>query len=496
MQSEIQPNRSRGKQIERGETEKIPPEFQLTEKVIRPWLDWQRREQGVPGIAFSVIYKGKVAFSGGVGYADRATKAPMTETIPFGIASISKSFTAVVIGQLVREGRLALDTRVTDVLPRFQSRNVPDLSDVTVEHLLTHTSGIRKDADTIHGPDAEYPTGEQLLRLVDTPHFQSWYPGEDYAYSNVAYAFAGQVIEAVTGKPYAVNLQERIFDPLGMIDTYVDRSEPNPAVGHEREVFGGNRVNYPKSNTMAPAFGIFSTAADISKYITALMEQENGSLPSLGVTGAWLAERDDFLDEFIEIPYGRGLERYGDNIGHSGNIEGFSSHMQLRSLHESGLRKYDIHTDCRHKDTGIILLANVMSAPVQEFAQQIFRTLDFFRDRSATYARNMAEYFGQEIRDISKYTGIYRARWADMNMVDLNGRLVSFLLQRYNLDPLLGRKMYIPTVKPDVFTSFDPRRSEHSFEPLKFEEDSRGNVLGFLTGTNDSGSYFQKVEVD
>jgi len=137
--------------------ENLPTEFGLTEKVVVPWLRWQRKEQGVPGgIAFSVVHNGRIAFSGGVGSEDPEAEKPkpMTETTPLGIGSLTKSFTAVMTGQLVEEGSLDVTTRVADIIPEFNSIRNPISSLITVDHLLHHTSGIRRDGNTNHGPDA------------------------------------------------------------------------------------------------------------------------------------------------------------------------------------------------------------------------------------------------------------------------------------------------------------------------------------------------------
>jgi CubicO group peptidase (beta-lactamase class C family) len=210
-------------------------------------LDGWARDQDLSG-AFLVTRDGETVFEHSCGYADRATSTPATPRTRFALASLTKMFTAVAVTDLVASGSLAFDARVVDVLPP-ENRPSTLLPEVTVHHLLCHTSGIAdyfeedEDSpgfmedygslwDSLPSYSMERPR-DFLALFGDLPPYRP--PGEVHQYSNAGYVVLGLVAEEVTGQPFTEVVQERVFDRAGMGASgffRMDEPVPDVAVGY------------------------------------------------------------------------------------------------------------------------------------------------------------------------------------------------------------------------------------------------------------------------
>src|SRR5262247_1658477 len=167
--------------------------------------------------SLTIAKDGKVLYTRAIGYAqvDGPTKKPLTAASRFRIASITKTYTSVMILQLVEEGKLKL----TDTLDKFFPQ-VPNAQKITILQILAHRSGIpnvRRDQATWK-PGAPVTKDEMLALIVKgTPEFE---PDTKHSYSNSGYFLLGLILEKVTGKPYAEALEERINSKIGLKDTY------------------------------------------------------------------------------------------------------------------------------------------------------------------------------------------------------------------------------------------------------------------------------------
>src|SRR5262245_4164374 len=181
-----------------------------------------------PGVVLYLNYDGEEALVAR-GLADLATKTPIREQDLFRLASISKSFVASVVLQLVAEDKMELDNRIADYLPDELVHNIANAQVATVRQVLQMTSGIYNYTDTDAYYDAVYAdplhewTAEETLTLIydKEPYFA---PGEGYYYSNSNYNLAQIAIENVTGNALAKELEVRIFAPLGMDSCYLETS--------------------------------------------------------------------------------------------------------------------------------------------------------------------------------------------------------------------------------------------------------------------------------
>ncbi|MGW6741192.1 serine hydrolase domain-containing protein [Streptomyces sp. NPDC055025] len=302
-------------------------------------LDAAVRE-GVPGALAQVTGREGV-WNGNAGVANRATGRERLPQDRFRVGSITKTFVATVLLQLEAEGRVDLDDTVDSVLPGLVRGNGHDGREITLRQLLNHTSGIynyTSDAGFIgkifgdgffqHRYDTWSPRDLVGVALAHRPAFE---PGTDWSYSNTNYVLAGLVIEKLTGRPYATEIDRRILRPLGLRATSVpgtDARMPRPA-GRAYSMFSPDPAapvhDVTELNpTVAGASGaMISTTGDLNRFYSALL------------TGELLPKRQ--LDEMkTTVPlsdgyaYGLGLQSHelpcGTEVwGHDGGIHGSSS---------------------------------------------------------------------------------------------------------------------------------------------------------------------------
>lgn len=229
-----------------------------------------RRAFEVPGIAVAVVKDGRVVLSKGYGVRKLGDSAPVTSQSLFRIASNTKAFTTAALAMLVDEGKLRWDDRVVDHMPAFQMWDPYVTREMTIRDLLTHRSGLGLGAgDLMFWPATDFTRDEIIRRirfLKPASSFRS-----KYAYDNLLYLVAGQMIPILTGKSWEQFVQERIFDPLGMAHTNASTpalvAAADVATPHARA--DGRLVALPQTNhdNNAPAGSINSCADDLARWM-------------------------------------------------------------------------------------------------------------------------------------------------------------------------------------------------------------------------------------
>jgi len=250
------------------------------------------------------------------GFASVEDQRPLTEKSRFRIGSITKTFTAVLVLQLVEEGLLSLDASLEEYFPAV--KNAPE---ITLAQMLRHRSGIGNftNAPEYSGYMTEAQTRKSLIERIAAlkPEFE---PGSRYGYSNSNYFLLGAIIEEVTGKDYATVLAERITRPLGLAATYYG-GEIDP--GRE-EVFSyqwldGGWKRAPQTDMSIPggAGAIVSTPADLNRFFHALFA---GQLLNAQSMSKMQNLQDNYGLGLIAFPFYE--HRF---LGHNGGIDGFVS---------------------------------------------------------------------------------------------------------------------------------------------------------------------------
>ena len=241
------------------------------------------------GLALGVVRNGRLEFFRGHGLADIATRTPITEVGVFRIASLTKLFTAIAVMQLWEQGLVDLDAPADSYLRAY--RLVPagaDWRPATLRHLLTHTAGIpdmREASDLLHAgltPSDGRPPILSVEFGQPLPSLAEYYrdglqvvvePGSAFAYSNHGYATLGQIVEDVSGMPLEIYFRERIFEPLGMADSELVRSDriaARLATGYAIGRHGPTAVA-DREWIGAGAGGIYSTVRDLARFGAALL---------------------------------------------------------------------------------------------------------------------------------------------------------------------------------------------------------------------------------
>ena len=278
-----------------------------------------------------VSYEGKVIFKKGYGMANMEWDIPNETDTKFRIASITKQFTSMLILQLYAENKLALDVPISTYLPDYPKENADQ---ITIHHLLTHTSGTPEFDVFLNYRDIER-NRYRPKELVDMYSDQAleFIPGERYQYSNPGYMTLGYIIETITGKPYEEVLQKKIFTPLKMLNSGYDHSYTvlkNRASGYSAGYLRGDYVNtnYISMSIPYAAGSIYSTVEDLylwdqALYSTTLLDQEYMDLLFQPyISARW---RDYAYGWFIaEMEMGKS-EEYNSVISHGGGMNGFNT---------------------------------------------------------------------------------------------------------------------------------------------------------------------------
>jgi CubicO group peptidase (beta-lactamase class C family) len=233
----------------------------------------------VPGLSVAIVKDGKVVLAKGYGVRRMGNPTPVDAKTRFGIASNTKLFTATAIALLVEEGKLEWDRPVISYLPAFALSDPYVTHEMTVRDLLVHRSGLGLGAgDLLWWPPSTYNRKEIARRLRYIPLATSF--RSSYAYDNVLYLVAGELIEAVSGQSWEDFVRSRILQKVGMTDSDVRHSgatEKGNVAGTHAEVNDTVRPVAPfASDNTNPAGGIMAGAADMAKWM--LVQLDSGKV--------------------------------------------------------------------------------------------------------------------------------------------------------------------------------------------------------------------------
>jgi CubicO group peptidase (beta-lactamase class C family) len=330
---------------------------------IDAYVEEKRRHLKIPGVSLAIVEGDRIVHLRGFGRARPGGEVPTPQT-PFPIASLTKSFTALAVMQLVESGKIELDAPVQRYLPWFRVADLQASAEMTVRHLLIQTSGLPTSsgellaADFDDSPGAAERQARALSTLVLTRPV-----GSAHEYSNANYLLLGLTLEVASGESYADYVQRHILAPLGMSHTYTSQAEAKEnglAVGH-RYWFA---VPLPTPHMPLPQAGLaggglISSAEDMARYLIAhlnggrcgdaqvlsvagIEEMHRGAadigpeaLPQdLGVLRLWL--KDIQLGQ-----YGMGwfVDKIGETnvVSHGGTLPDFGTYMAILPEQKKGL---------------------------------------------------------------------------------------------------------------------------------------------------------------
>lgn len=295
------------------------------------------------GLGIGVVADGKLVYGKGFGLADAETKEPITTDTIFRIASISKTFTAIAVMQLFEQGKFKLDDPVNNYLKTFQVLHPdPNAPDVTIRHLLTHTSGIgemRTEKDLFKSmilPGKSYKRFQERLPPLDE-YFEGVlvpdvHPERKWAYANNAYATLGQLIEDISGVPFPQYMVENVFEPLGMKNSdflLSERVKDKLAQGYTLKKGRLEEVEYFQFPGLAAGTAM-SSVEQMALYLEALM---NGGANAQGLVLKPETLKKMMTPHYQEDPHlaAMGLGFFLEDLDghhaawHGGSLPGFNS---------------------------------------------------------------------------------------------------------------------------------------------------------------------------
>jgi CubicO group peptidase (beta-lactamase class C family) len=413
------------------------------------WVSRAMRAFEVPGLAVAIVKDGAVVVAKGYGVRRLGETAPVDARTLFGIASNTKIFTATALGLLVEEGKVEWDAPVIRYLPSFAMWDPFVTRELTVRDLLVHRSGLGLGAgDLLWWPPSTYDRQEIARRLRFIPPATSFRAA--YAYDNVLYLVAGQVIEAASGQSWEDFVSTRILAKVGMRDTNVRHSAAaasgNVAVTHAR-VDGTVRPIAPfASDTVNPAGGINSSAEDMAKWMlvplsgglladgsrlfSAATARQLTQMVTPIPAGAPPAELAPLHANFNGYALGLGVRDYRGHalLAHTGGLPGYVSRVAMIPDLGAGVAVLTNQESGGAFDSiAFHVLDHYLGAPpfdwIDAYKKVEDRTsaADTAAETGAAAARDAA---AKPSLPLAKYTGTYRDQWyGDIAVVEENGAL-------------------------------------------------------------------------
>ena len=251
---------------------------------------------GMPGCAVAASQDGKQVVNRSYGLADLERNVPITSDTLFDAASIRKQFVAAAIFLLVEEKRLALSDDVRKYVPELPNYG----HTITLDHLLTHTSGIRDWVPLRNWASGDFDAWAAILRQRGL----QFTPGEEWSYSNSGYVLLTEIVKRVSGMPFSEFARKRLFDPLGMqASIYVDDLRhviKNRAMAYENEA-NGWRMDMLIDSDRGGGGALFSTASDLVVWNDALTNDRLGKFVSAKL------QEPATLNNGRKLKYARGL---------------------------------------------------------------------------------------------------------------------------------------------------------------------------------------------
>src|SRR6266498_5597209 len=244
------------------------PEFAAIERFVRKEMAAQR----IPGLALGIVKGDRIAYLRGFGKADESGRAVTPQT-PFILGSVSKSFTALAIMQLVEAGKIELDAPVQRYLPWFRVADEEASARITVRNLLNQTSGLStKTGRSFQGNgDTSDSALEKAVRKLRTVQLTKPV-GATHQYSTINYSVLGLIVQTVSRQSYERYIQKHIFGPLKMRHSFTSEAEAEPqglATGHHYWFGRPAATDLPYNRGLLPAGYLISSAEDMAHYLIA-----------------------------------------------------------------------------------------------------------------------------------------------------------------------------------------------------------------------------------
>jgi CubicO group peptidase (beta-lactamase class C family) len=319
-----------------------PPATDKRLSGIDATLEKIRQDWNLAGFSVAVVEKDKVIYSKGFGYRDYEKKLPVTPNTLFAIGSVTKAFTASLVGLLQSEGKVDLDKPAHQYLPGLSFFNDNMTNTVTLRHMMSHQTGLPRH-------DISWYLFNTASRdsLVQRLHYQEPTAAvrERWQYNNFMFTVQGALVEKMTGKTWEDNIRQKIFQPLGMTRSNFSVQDlpksDDASLGYE--VKGDStirKVNYFNISGMGPAGSINSSVLEMSNWLIAWINggkfrgkeilpapYVSEAITPQAIASAGLPSKEKPDIQFSTYGFGWGMTSYRGHyrVNHGGGIDGFTS---------------------------------------------------------------------------------------------------------------------------------------------------------------------------
>lgn len=310
-------------------------EFEAAIGLIEARVVAEVADRSVPGVSVAIVRGLETVWAKGFGFADLERRVPAGADTVYACASITKLFTATMLMQLRDAGLVALDDPVQQYLPDVSvPRRHAGAPEITFRHLVTHTSGLAKEAPAEYWASLNFPAAERLFELL--PHAeQPFPPGVRWKYSNLAFALLGQTLACVAGMPWEDYIAEKILRPLGMtrsVPRLAWGSPPGLATGYDRPVAGWppNVLPLPDLGILIPGGGLYSTASDMARFLAEHMSAAPTILARASIIE--MRRANWLLPDWSQawgMPWFMSRADGATRFDHGGSVFGFTSKVLL-----------------------------------------------------------------------------------------------------------------------------------------------------------------------
>ena len=435
-------------------------------KVLDAWIKATMRNREQPGLSIGIVHDQDLIWAKGYGFADLANKVPATPSALYRIASISKLFTTTAIMQLRDAGKLQLDDPVAKHLSWFKITNLyPEGPTVTIRHLLTHTSGLPREATGVSWNELTFPTRQDMIQHL--PNQKTVFPAEtEWKYSNLALSLAGEIVAAVSGESWPQYIQRNILQPLRMTRT---TPLPHPdmsglAVGYGRRVPGASRSVEPFVDVEAerPAGNLASNVENLARFVS--LQFRNGKAGGdqiLKSSTLHEMHRVHWLRPDWQSGWGLGfaVRRVGDEtrVGHGGSLPGHRTLLEM----------------VPDKKLGVIVLTNANDGNPGLYLNKAFEIVG----PAIAHATEPSKVTSEPDPEWEQYVGVYTWKNWDIEIMILSGKFTMIVPEADN--PWKSRVTLEPVSK-HTFRAI-PAQWNYSLngEVLTFELDAAGHVKRF-----------------
>jgi CubicO group peptidase (beta-lactamase class C family) len=406
---------------------------------------------GVPGLSLAIVKDGKVVLAKGYGVRKLGESTPVDEHTLFGIGSNTKAFTSAALATLVDEGKISWDDPVYERIPGFQMYDPYVSKEMTIRDLLTHRSGMGLgEGDLLFWPHTTFTRKEIVYRLRFMKPASSF--RSRYAYDNLMYVAAGQIVENVSGKSWEDYIRDRILTPLGMRDTNLTNSAwktgENYAWPHSKLPGTLQVIDFVPLDNAAPAGSINSSATDMAKWLLLqlnrgkFLDRDGRLFSQKQADEMWSAHTIVPIDNppaplaalkphFSDYALGWGLRDYHGRllVGHTGGVAGFVSLVRLLPEENLGIAVLtNAEEGGAFSAIGYHIIDHYLKLPVADWiaafkeveTKSEQHAADVMRQQASSRAANSGPSLPLE-----KYAGVYNDAWYGPATIRIaNGKLV------------------------------------------------------------------------